>query len=68
MPLLEPKSWLASKTLWINGLTLAVTVLTALTSSSILTPGLAPYLLGALAVVNLALRFLTDQPLKSIEG
>lgn len=66
MPLLEPKSWLASKTLWLNGLTLAAVVLTALSGSPIIPPTALPYVVGALAAVNFALRFLTDAPLAKI--
>jgi hypothetical protein len=57
------KSPLASKTLWINGLTLAVSVLTAVAAPDVLPPSVAPYLVAALAVANLVLRFLTTKPI-----
>ena len=65
MPLIDPKSPWASKTLWINGLTLAVTVLTVLSGmSDKLPPQAMPWIVGALALANFGLRFLTDSPLK----
>jgi hypothetical protein len=66
VPLFEPKSWLASKTLWINGLTLAAAALLAVSNSPVLPAEFTPYVVGALAVVNVALRFFTDSPLKSM--
>ena len=62
MPLTEVKSPLASKTLWINGLTLVVTILTWATG--IVPPEYQPAVTIGLAVANFVLRFLTDSPIK----
>lgn len=64
----EPKSWLASKTLWVNGLTIAAAVLLAVSNSPVLPAEFMPYILGALAVVNVALRIFTDAPLAKLGG
>lgn len=61
MVLSETKSPLLSKTLWINGLTLAATVLTWATG--IVPPEYQPVVTIGLAAVNFALRFLTSQPI-----
>jgi hypothetical protein len=53
--------WL-SKTFWLNavgGLTLVLTQATDIVPASY-----QPYLVAALAVLNIANRFLTDQPVK----
>lgn len=58
------KHVLASKTVWINGLTVAVAILTALTGQADhLSPEWMPYIVASLAAVNVALRFLTTLPL-----
>ena len=57
------KSAVASRTLWLNGLTIAASVLAALTGmADKLPPEAMPYIVGGLAVVNFALRFLTTVP------
>lgn len=52
-----------SKTFWVNGLTLAAAVLTALSGQSQHIPAdWLPYIASGIAAVNIALRFLTDKP------
>lgn len=61
-----PKSPFASRTLWLNGLTVAAAVLTVLSGMSAnLPPQAMPYIVGGLAVVNFALRFITTQPVST---
>lgn len=58
---------LASKTVWINVLTVAVAVLTAVSGQTENIPvEWMPYIVAGLAAVNVALRFVTSIPL-SIE-
>lgn len=58
---MTPKPWYTSKTLWVNALTLIVMVLGTVAQW----PEFSAYtgqIAGALAIVNMALRFLTDRP------
>lgn len=58
------KPFWQSKTLWVNVATLAVAVLTALSGQAdVIPPEAMPYIVGALSVANLVLRYLTKQPL-----
>lgn len=61
------KSPVASKTLWVNGLTLGVVVLTALVDHTLITenPAILAALTMALSGANMVLRFLTNKPLSS---
>lgn len=54
------KSPSRSKTIWFNILTGAATIL----ALPILPPAIVPYIPAAQALVNIALRFVTDQPLR----
>lgn len=56
------KEWYKSKTLWVNILTLLALILGTVAQWPEL-QALAPQLLGALSVVNILLRFLTDKRL-----
>lgn len=56
------KPWYASKTLWVNVLTLLALILGSVAQWPELAH-LAPQLLGALSVVNIILRFVTDSKL-----
>jgi hypothetical protein len=56
------KEWYKSKTLWVNILTLLALILGTVAQWPEL-QALAPQLLGALSVVNILLRFLTDSKL-----
>jgi hypothetical protein len=56
------KEWYKSKTLWVNILTLLALILGSIAQWPEL-QALAPQLLGALSVVNILLRFLTDSKL-----
>jgi len=56
------KRWYESKTLWINVLTLLALILGTVAQWPEL-QALAPQLLGALSVVNILLRLLTDKRL-----
>jgi hypothetical protein len=56
------KEWYKSKTLWVNVLTLLALILGTVAQWPEL-QALAPQLLGALSLVNILLRFLTDSKL-----
>ena len=56
------KSILLSRTFWLNALTGIAALLAALSGSDVIPPAFAPYLVTALAVVNIALRVVTTQP------
>lgn len=56
------KQWYESKTLWVNVLTLLALILGSIAQWPEL-EHLAPQLLGALSVVNIILRFVTDSKL-----
>ncbi len=61
---MNAKSPLLSKTLWVNGLTVAITVLTALSGlADIIPPRAMAILVALLGVANLALRVVTKAPL-----
>ena len=58
---MQPKPWWESKTLWVNALTLIVMILGTVAQW----PEFSAYtgqIAGALAIVNMALRFITDRP------
>lgn len=54
------KSILKSKTFWFNTLTTAGTLLG--TYGGLLGPAALPYIVGATGIINVALRFITSQP------
>jgi len=60
------KDWFRSKTLIVNGLSLAVAVITAVAGSTLVQdyPQAAASCAAALAAINMALRFLTVTALK----
>lgn len=58
---MHPKPWYESKTLWVNALTLLVMVLGTVAQWPEFSV-YAPQIAGAVAVVNMLLRFLTDRP------
>ncbi len=60
MPFFDSKPWWQSRTLWVNGLTAAVTILTW--AGGIVPPEWQPAVTLGLAAVNFALRFITTQP------
>lgn len=58
---MTPKPWWTSKTLWVNALTLIVMILGTVAQW----PEFSAYsghIAGVLAIVNMALRFITDRP------
>lgn len=58
---MTPKPWYHSKTMWVNILTLLVMILGTVSQW----PEFSAYtgqIAGALAIVNILLRFLTDRP------
>ena len=59
-----PKSWIKSKTIILNGLTLAASLLTVVAGSVLVAdyPRAAAGIVAALAAVNVALRFVTYLP------
>lgn len=64
MPYLDSKHPLASKTLWINALTVLVAVLVTLSGMTDNIPAeWMPWIVSALAVANFVLRFLTVGPI-----
>lgn len=64
MPFENPKPLLASRTLWVNGLTVAAAVLASLSGMTEHIPASwMPYIVAALAAVNFSLRFVTTAPL-----
>lgn len=66
MPFSTPKPAWASRTLWVNGLTIAAAVLTALSGVSHAIPAeYMPYIVTGLAAVNFALRFVTNAPVST---
>jgi len=61
-----PKSWYLSKTVWVNVLTLAVSVLGVFEASELLTERQLVLLAGlVIPIVNVILRWLTDRPISS---
>lgn len=61
------KSLVSSKTFWVNLLGGAVSVLTIVGSISFLPSSLAPWIAGGLAVANVLLRIITNEPITSIK-
>jgi hypothetical protein len=59
-----PKSWTKSKTIILNGLTLAASLLTVVAGSELIAdyPRAAAGIVAALAAINVALRFVTHLP------
>ena len=59
-----PKSWIQSKTIILNGLTLAASLLTVVAGSELVAdyPRAAAGIVAALAAVNVALRLVTYLP------
>ena len=58
-----PKSLFQSKTFWLNALTAAAAILTALTGmTDVIPPVVMPYIIAGLAGVNIVLRIVTTQP------
>ena len=56
------KPWWKSKTVWVNGLTAAVSAATYLSGVAFLPPAFAVYLTGIVVpVMNVVLRFLTKE-------
>lgn len=59
------KSIFASKTFWFNALTGAADVIGH--ASGFIPPQYQPYIMGASALINIGLRFVTSQPV-SVSG
>ena len=60
------KSWLFSKTIWINALTLILGILTTLQASEFLTPQLVLIITSIVVpILNMFLRWLTSEPITS---
>ena len=58
---MTPKPWYYSRTLWVNALTLLIMILGTVAQW----PEFSAYagqIAGALAIVNMLLRFITDRP------
>lgn len=64
---MDPKSFLLSKTFWLNLITLAVLAINWVTGSGLVAPQVAEILATVVAGLNILLRFITDQPI-SISG
>lgn len=61
------KGLLRSKTFWVNILTGAASLMTAVGGVAILPPSVSPYLAGGLAIVNVLLRLFTREPITSVK-
>ena len=61
----SPKRWYKSKTIWLNTLTAAIATLVTLGDQSIISdsPRASGVVLGALSVLNIALRIITVAPI-----
>lgn len=61
----SPKPWYKSKTIWLNTLTAAVATLVTLGDQSIISdsPTASGIVLGAVSVLNIALRIITVAPI-----
>jgi len=60
------KSWIFSKTIWINVLTLILGILTTLQASEFLTPQLVLIITSIVVpILNMFLRWLTSEPITS---
>ena len=63
------KTWYSSRTIWVNVLTLAVSIITVLMSSELLA-GYENLILIlttiVVPIINIILRWLTDQPVTSV--
>lgn len=57
---MDPKSWYFSRTIWVNVLTVAVSIGTQF--ADVVPPTVAAKLLGFVGVLNIVLRFITTQP------
>ena len=59
------KNWTRSRTILLNSLTLAVSVLTVVSGSELVAdyPKAAAAIVAALAAANIALRFITSRPI-----
>lgn len=60
------KAALKSKTLWVNALTTAGSLLA--TYGGLLTPAALPYVIAAQGAINVVLRFMTTQPIEIKPG
>lgn len=61
---MEPKPWWQSKTIWVNALTLAVLIIGVLvTQDGVIPESWLKWLAAVSAVVNVVLRFITEQPI-----
>jgi hypothetical protein len=64
---MEVKNWWESKTVWINIITFLVAMLVLVTGPDFpvqLPAEIAKYLLGGVALLNLAIRFVTTEPIR----
>lgn len=64
----DAKPFWQSKTFWINSVTLLVTALTWAAGSAVVPPSWQPVITAGLAVANILLRLITDQPLTLTKG
>lgn len=60
----QPKAAWASRTIWVNVLTLAVAVLMLVSQQTWLPEQTVPILLALVGAINVVLRFLTGQPVQ----
>jgi hypothetical protein len=65
-PKVASKSWLKSKTIWLNGIAAGIAVLTTLQGQELVIthPDLAAGLVVAISIANIALRVVTVLPLE----
>lgn len=62
---MEPKPWYKSKTIWLNVVTVLIVALTAISREMSLTAVQLEIIAVVVAVLNIALRVITDRPVAS---
>lgn len=60
---MTPKAFYLSKTFWVNLITTVIALLTILPEQPVIPPEWQPYILLAVGILNVVLRFLTNQPI-----
>ncbi|MDE2104914.1 MAG: hypothetical protein KGL39_47190, partial [Patescibacteria group bacterium] len=59
----DMKAFWESKTVWINGLSMLAAIVGMFSTSNLFTPQQVGYLVLALGIINLVLRFITKEPI-----
>lgn len=61
---MEAKGFWRSRTFWVNGIAFAIAVLSAFGLVGELDEGLVPFVVPLVALINIVLRFVTNQAIK----